>query len=513
MTSPIEVVLAQLRGDERQWEAYEASGHCVVLAGPGSGKTKVLTAKIARLLAEEASEPRGVACVTFNNECASALQTRLSELGVRKEANLFVGTVHAFCLACVDAPFLHLYEADLQPPLKVATQTTRLSHLAQVMEGLGIRGNPQKWLEDIDLYRRQYPLGNPESADDTPTARLVSAYEGSLKSKGFLDFAGLIGSALKMIRSQPLVRKALEARFPYFVVDEYQDLGCPLHLIVQSLLELTNVQIFVVGDPDQSIYSFSGADPSYLRELAALPEVRTVELEMNYRSGQRIINGSQIALGLDEPRSYRSARNDQEGSLAFRLCPDGLDEQAETVCGDIIPSLNAGGIPNGEIAVLYIDHFDAEVLASALQNAGISFAGERDRRYKRTPFTRWLEGVAAWSCFYPHTGSAPRFDELLGLLDEIRLEAGIPAGPSELEDRTTVFEVLHGLPGPHAPLGEWLVALDSGLSLRSNMHGCSVYEEDLETFTDIQRQCSDGGDTCPLLGRGLRGGARGGQTP
>src|SRR5947209_3809409 len=81
-----------------QWQAYESKGHCVVLAGPGSGKTKTLTVKMARILAEDVRPPRGVACITYSNECARELRRRLRLLGVEERPNVFIGTVHSFCL-------------------------------------------------------------------------------------------------------------------------------------------------------------------------------------------------------------------------------------------------------------------------------------------------------------------------------------------------------------------------------------------------------------------------------
>ena len=94
-----------LRGNPGQWEAYNSQGHCVVLAGPGSGKTKTLTIKLARIFSENVAEPRGVACITYNNECARELETRLDALGVEPGGRVFVGTVHSFSLTQIVMPY------------------------------------------------------------------------------------------------------------------------------------------------------------------------------------------------------------------------------------------------------------------------------------------------------------------------------------------------------------------------------------------------------------------------
>jgi DNA helicase-2/ATP-dependent DNA helicase PcrA len=95
----------ELRDNPGQWQAYESKGHCAVLAGPGSGKTKTLTIKMARMLSEDVQEPRGVACITYNSECAGELRRRLVRLGVREGRNIFIGTIHSFCLKHVILPY------------------------------------------------------------------------------------------------------------------------------------------------------------------------------------------------------------------------------------------------------------------------------------------------------------------------------------------------------------------------------------------------------------------------
>ena len=142
MASPLEIVLDELRQNQPQWDAFEEPGHCVVLAGPGSGKTKVLTAKVARLLAEATEGPRGVACITYNNECARELRARIDRLGIQSGGRLFVGTVHSFCLACVDVPFGHLYRKELQGPVRVATPRMSRNALAQAIDETGVGGQP-----------------------------------------------------------------------------------------------------------------------------------------------------------------------------------------------------------------------------------------------------------------------------------------------------------------------------------------------------------------------------------
>jgi len=125
---------------------------------------------------------------------------------------------------------------------------------------------------------------------------------------------------MRLIETMPWVRKVLCARFPILVVDEYQDLGVPLHRIVMSLYLSGNIRLFAVGDPDQSIYGFTGARPELLRELSKLEGIKEIPLHFNYRCGKTIIQASKIALG--EARSYES-KNDKYWVNRYILLPRG----------------------------------------------------------------------------------------------------------------------------------------------------------------------------------------------
>jgi DNA helicase-2/ATP-dependent DNA helicase PcrA len=156
--------------------------------------------------------------------------------------------------------------------------------------------------------------GNPEWQEDEQLAALVTRYEGLLRQGGMIDFDDMILIGLRLIESRRWVRRALRARFPVIVVDEYQDLGVSLHRIVESLCFGGGSRLFAVGDPDQSIYGFTGARPELLRELANSPRVESVRLPFNYRSGPTIVRAAEIALG--EARGYEG-RGNQVGTGRF----------------------------------------------------------------------------------------------------------------------------------------------------------------------------------------------------
>lgn len=479
--------------NEKQADAYSFDGHCAVLAGPGSGKTRVLVAKVARLLTHRASGPRGVACITYNNEAVREMRKRLGDIGLKPGKRLFIGTVHSFCLSCVVAPFGHLFRQDLTSNLVVAGSMQRALAFEKALVALSLGGHPSSWKNQFDTYRRTHPFREKEQwREDPQLAQLVETYEGLLHGQGILDFDDMVLIALDLIRRQQFVRSALEARFPFLVVDEYQDLGYPLHIIVRLLMRNTNIELFAVGDPDQSIYGFTGADPAYLRELSEDPAVHRVQLNMNYRSAQQIIDGSQVALAPEEPRHYRSSRDDVEGELIFRECTKGLDQQSREIAKQIIPALLRKGVPGGQIAVLYLDREDQIVLGKALDEAGIKYAGERDRRYPRTPFTRWLEDVAGWCSLFPNTQEGPQFDDIFRTYAEMNEQAGKPINTADLVSRTTFFEALTDVAMKELPFSTWLEQTDSLLNLESCLTARRAEPDDLAAWEVIRKNCRDG---------------------
>lgn len=480
--------------NERQTEAYEFDGHCAVLAGPGSGKTRVLVAKVARLLSQRTNGPRGVACVTFNNEAVREMRKRLSELGIRRDKRLFVGTVHGFCLACIVVPFGHLYHEDLENTVTVASRRQSRLALETALDKLGIRGRLSEWQNQLTIYRRAHPIKDCANwRDDPRLAKLIEQYESILHEQGIVDFDDMILLAVNLIHRHKFVRSALEARFPFFVVDEYQDLGYPLHLMVSRLLEGSNIEIFAVGDPDQSIYGFAGSDPIYLRSLADDPDVRRIELTMNYRSAQSIIDGSEVALAAENPRGYKSARDGIVGKVIFRECPDGLAQQARTIASEIIPDLVNNGVSCDEIAILYRDKWDQFILSSALSEAGINYAGERDQRYQRTPFTRWLEDVASWCTLFPETQQGPELGDLHFWYAEFSQSAGVSLDTADLAARTEFFHALMSIASREMSLSDWLDRIDSLLNLESLLSARETNPDDLDDWLFIISQCQDGG--------------------
>ena len=444
-----------LRDNPGQWQVYESRGSCVILAGPGSGKTKTLTIKMARMLAEDVKLPRGIACITYSAECARELTRRLNILGVHQSRNIFIGTIHAFCLKNVVLPYAKLACLDLPPDLRVATlhEQGRFFEWALGHE-IGVNEVPSEWRVKVDRYRRTHLDRNASSwREDEDLAHLSETYENELRKHGLIDFDDMVILGLQLVENYTWVQKALRSRFPILVVDEYQDLGAPLHRIVLSLCFKAGVRLLAVGDADQSIYGFAGARPELLSDLAKRPEVEVVHLRFNYRSGRTIVQASEITLG--ETRGYE-AKGGYAGTIDFYQCPNGIEEEAERICSAIIPEALARRRERtlGDVAILYTDRLVGDVVARYASACGMRFIRvDQGAPYSKTPLIRWLEDCASWCSGGWRTG-APRLNDLvhtwLGFNYAVRSEQELYA----LKIKLVRFLFAHRT--PNVPFNEWL---------------------------------------------------------
>lgn len=388
---------AELAGNPGQQAAYDSTGNCVVLAGPGSGKTKTLVLKLARIMAEDVRAPRGAACITYSQECARELTRRLERLGLREARNLFIGTVHGFCLRHLLMPYARLAGLAVPFPLAVATQRQSDQAMKHVGERLFGIGHPNK---AVSLGRHRRSILDRTSAAWTREGELAAwaeGYEAELRRQGLIDFDDLVIFGQRLVSEHDWVLPLLRAKFPVLAVDEYQDLGVALHRIVKRVSFDGGVRLFAVGDPDQSIYGFTGADGALLQELAKREDVDVVQLQLNYRSASRIVSASEMALG--EVRGYQSNDPDRQAIIEFVQCASGLDGQAAHAVATIIPAALAAkpGRALGDIAILYRDYRAGDRVAEAAAAAGINFVRvDTAAPYRKVALTSWIEDCAAW---------------------------------------------------------------------------------------------------------------------
>ena len=404
----------QLRDNEQQWTAYQSGGNCVVLAGPGSGKTKTLVLKLARILAEDVRAPRGVACITYSQECARELTRRMDRLGLRESSRLFIGTVHGFCLRHLLMPYAKLADLGLPDPIKLATA----EHCQRLHSRIGNRmfgANHPYNKSSMDVHRRTHlDRAAPAWREQEELANLAEAYERALHGEGLVDFEDLVIYGERLITQHDWVLPIVRARFPVIAVDEYQDLGVGLHHIVKRLAFDGGVRLFAVGDADQSVYGFNGADSSLLLELADRDDVERVQLEVNYRCAEEIVQTSERALG--EVRGYRAWDPRRQARIDMIECPEGLAQQAAYAIEEIIPVALAAKVGRklGDIAILYRNASIGDAVAEAAVAAGLSFIRvDTAAPYRKCALTSWIEDCSAWCAGGWQEATPP----LRGLLD------------------------------------------------------------------------------------------------
>jgi DNA helicase-2/ATP-dependent DNA helicase PcrA len=367
-------------------------------------------------LAEDVKEPRGAACITYNNECARELETRLETLGVESGGRVFIGTVHSFSLTQIVLPYAKSAKLGLPDNFRVATTGQQRAAMEVAhSKVIGGPGNPHDLTFRMGTYRRS--ILNRESADwsdrDPEMAKLVVAYEAALRAKGLIDFDDMPLLAVRALREYEWVQRAILAKFPVLVVDEYQDLGRALHRMVLGLCFSAGIRLVAVGDVDQSIYGFAGANPVLLKQISDRPDVQAVRLKFNYRSGTKIVSASEYALG--EVRGYEAPPGSREGTIFFHSLTGDYNTQADHLFAVIVPDLlkRLEGLAPGDIAVLYPAAWIGDSVAQSAETHGFSLVRtDTNALYPRSSrLLRWLELCAAWSCGGWRIGN-PRFRKL-----------------------------------------------------------------------------------------------------
>ncbi|CUX79880.1 DNA helicase-2 / ATP-dependent DNA helicase PcrA [Roseibaca calidilacus] len=486
----------ELRPNSGQWAAYESEGHCVVIAGPGSGKTKTLTTKLARILSEDVQEPRGVACITYNNECARELEQRLDALGIEPGGRVFIGTVHSFSLTQIILPYAKVAGMGLPGDFQVATLQEQRGALERAYDRVIARGeDPHRfWRLRMDRYRRSH-LKRDTAAfreQDAKCAELVVAYEEELRRAGLIDFDDMPLLSVRALREHQWLQDAIKAKYPVLIVDEYQDLGSALHQMVMGLCFSTGIRLFAVGDVDQSIYGFTGANPVLLERLSQREDVETVRLRLNYRCGSKIVTASQYALG--EERDYEAPEGAEEGTVFFHPVNGNYDGQAGYVFDTLIPDAMAR-LPDlrlGEVAILYPAAWIGDAVANAAQARGYAtIRADGNAIYPRSSrLMRWLEQCGTWCCEGWKSGN-PRFSRLIDEGCRVFAES-LTSEESRLDFQRALMRLLWEHRENAMSLHDWLLSVRHEI-LRELFAGSRTLADESDTLDAFILKTAPGG--------------------
>ena len=352
----------------------------LILAGAGSGKTRVLTTRIAWLLATGQAGPLSILAVTFTNKAAKEMLTRLAALTSVNLRGMWVGTFHGLCNRMLR---MHHRAANLPQLFQIIDTQDQLALIKRIYRANNIdeeRYPPRQlqWFVADAKERGQRP--NQVEAGDEFTRRQVehyALYEAACQREGVVDFAELLLRSYELLASNEFIRENYRRRFAHILVDEFQDTN-PLQYKWLRLLTGPDAAVFAVGDDDQSIYAFRGASVANMQHFErdfATPErpVTLVKLEQNYRSHGAILDAANALIKNNRLRLGKNLWTDRgrgEPVRAF-MAPSDLDEAAFIV--DVVKALSQDDVALDEIALLYRSNAQSRVLEHALFNAAIPY--------------------------------------------------------------------------------------------------------------------------------------------
>ena len=368
------------RLNPEQLRAAECTqGPLLVLAGAGTGKTRVITARIAQLL-HEGVEPENVLAVTFTNKAALEMRERVSKsVGKRRARKLTISTFHSFCARALrenHAP------AGLPERFSICDASDQLAAARSALRELRV---PEASLSPRDLMSRVSLAKNrledserllAQAGDDTDelVGRAWKRYDERLARSGVLDFDDLLLRTLGLLKSDAEVRERLRARFRYVLVDAFQDTNGPQYEILRALCD-GHKNLCVVGDDDQSIYAWRGADPTHILGFdKAFAGCTVVRLETNYRSCAPILRAANRVIENNTQRHDKALRSAKgEGApVVARLLEDG-DEEARWVVKDVVGWTRSTERPLGEAAILFRGAAQARAFETELRARAVPY--------------------------------------------------------------------------------------------------------------------------------------------
>lgn len=481
------------RLNAEQQEAVQRDANTVVLAGPGSGKTATLVVKVAHLLGSTIQPPRGVACITFNNDAVDEFRGRLAEHGLHAGRRLYLGSVHSFCLNCIVRPYAPLVDAAFGREVRVISDRAAGAMLERLASASIADVHMPSFKHTSTRIRRALVCNESVKGFEDREVAVVKQYEANLVAQGAVDFEAMVLRSVELVQHHPWIRRLLASRFPWLVVDEYQDLGGPIHKIVTSLVDLAGVKVFAVGDADQTVYDFTGAHPRYLDELGKRPDFRAIQLRFNYRSGGDLIVASQAALapeGGARPYLPDPKRVDR-GKVVFKNAKDHLEGHAESALAAVRAALDEG-VPPHEIAVLYRGKNEVlPQLREAFYGAELPYSAEKSSLYAKTPLVRWLQQATGWAIASPDDRET-RLSELLRVYETLLSEVGHAPDGLSLDRRSAFYAVLRDT-SPDALLGSWLENADEALGLSTALSASRRRsEDDLEDLVSLLKEAQSG---------------------
>lgn len=367
--------------NEAQREAvFTTEGPLLCLAGAGSGKTRMITHRIAYLIEECQVDPWNIMAITFTNKAAGEMRERVDQLVGMGSESIWVATFHSSCVRILrryidrigyDNRFT-IYDTDdsmsvIKDICKSFQIDTKMLKERAVLSAISSAKN-----ENISCA--EYALHAQGDFQRQKISRAYTEYQERLRKNNALDFDDLLMKTVELFAACPEVLQAYQRRFQYIMVDEYQDTNTVQFLLIKQLAGSKH-NLCVVGDDDQSIYKFRGANIRNILDFEQyFPEAKVVKLERNYRSTQNILNAANAVISNNRGRKEKSLWTEQEGGalLHFRQF-DTAYEEAEFLADDICRKRRKGILDYGDCAVLYRTNAQSRLIEERLVVEGVPY--------------------------------------------------------------------------------------------------------------------------------------------
>lgn len=508
--------VAEINNDTQQRTAFQSTGSQVVLAGPGSGKTYLLTTKIAQTLLDDTVRyPQKIACITFSRQLAGGLRKELSKLGVYDEERIFVGTVHSFCIAGIIMPVAAVQlRGRIPTPFRIASRQDKFNALGNALEKQGFQLPQGEWEQrniqsNLDKFRRlhfgyqdgfdsiSFPEADGYSHDTLQNldwSSLAHDYSNNLagNTNGSVDFVDIEMLALQTVQSET-ASMTLSAAYPWWFVDEYQDLSPLFHQLVDGLVASSKVSVFAIGDPNQCIYEeLHGSQPHFLEALAnsvyQANGTDVVTLKMNYRSVQDIIDLGDYVL--EKPTGYQSSRDNPGTCHAIELDPSQITAAIRKILDRLV-----GTSPNTSdirIAVLSPNRSALKRVLGDLESTSEWSVGiDKDPDYTAyLELTDWVRNLARWC-----SGDEIYFHELIPIWERLlHVKRGALDEVQQDDMQRRLFEVLSSLRYENLLVLDWLRSLVTELEFHSLLPPYErMQPDDVEELRKLYAAARDSG--------------------
>lgn len=357
---------------EQQQAVQHTEGPLLILAGAGSGKTKVLTVRIAHLLAQGVN-PYEILAITFTNKAAKEMKSRVEGLVGDVANRIWLSTFHSFCAKFLrfeldnflgyNSNFTIYDTSDSQAVIKAALKALNLDDKYYPVGAMiaAISDAKNKLLFASDFRKQARDFYQQKVAD------VYEYYERELRKNNALDFDDLLLVAVKLLQSNEAVLDKYSKRFRYVMIDEYQDTNHTQYLLAKLLASHWK-NIAVVGDADQSIYAWRGADIQNILDFEKdYPNCTSIKLEQNYRSTKIILDAANAVIENNEGRPKKNLWTDKtEGAKIQHFTAQSEHEEAAFIGDTIAKKHDIHGVPYGDMAILYRTNAQSRVLEEAL---------------------------------------------------------------------------------------------------------------------------------------------------